>query len=107
MSIGNCCRRIGDLVADGDKDDVARRVEREDIRVNPLTRHVGIGRQRRYVSIGSSDDDPNSRVGERSYDCGIGAVEAHLSDGCGAQELSGGLWRRQVVGDLAVVYTDK
>lgn len=96
-----------DLVADGDQSDVASRVVRKHIRVDPLCGGGEIGGEAGNVAVGGADDDTDAGVSEGSENHRIGAVEADFSDGGGLEELDGGLRRREVVGDLAVVYADE
>lgn len=96
-----------DLIADVDEGDLAGRVERDDVRLDPLSRHVGIGGEAGNVAVGDSDDDADSGVGQGLDDGRIGSIEADLLDGGGLEELRGGRRRREVVGDLAVVDADE
>ena len=51
-----------DLVADGDEDDVARRVERGHVGSNPALGETRVGCETRDVAVRRSDDDTQAGV---------------------------------------------
>lgn len=70
-----------DLVADGDQDDLAGRVEGSHVGVDPIFGEIGVGGQRRDVAVGGADDDSDAGVGE-GFDYGrVGSVQSDLLNG--------------------------
>lgn len=93
---------VEDLVADGDDGDGGG----GGVGGEPLGGGGGGGGEVGDVGVGGADDDGDVGGGEGGDDGGVGAVEAEAGEGGGLQEGGGGGGRREVVGELAVVYAD-
>lgn len=75
--------------------------------MNPLSGEIRVGGKRRDISVGSTDHNPDPGIRQRFYDSRIRSVQPHLLNARWLNKFHRLCRRREVVGNLAVVYTDK
>lgn len=98
---------VEEFVADGYDRDCGAGDEGGHVGGNPLGGEGRVGGELGDVGIGGADDDGDVGAGEGLDEVGVGAVEADFGDGGGLEELGCDRRRREVVGHLAVVHSDK